>query len=156
MGAFPTGVAIVTAVDNAGRPHGMTCTSLASVSLRPPTLLICLNSGCGTLAALMDSGAFAVNVLHAGARPAAELFASPRPDRFGCVTWQPSALTAAPWLTADAVAIADCRVCEVSVLSDHHVVFGQVIGARHGDDGPPLLHGRRRYGEWAEEQVRLG
>src|SRR5439155_979792 len=44
MSAFPTGVAVVTTTDADGRPHGMTCSSVCSVTLEPPTLLVCLRA----------------------------------------------------------------------------------------------------------------
>ena len=42
MGAFPTGVAIVTALRPDGTPCGLTVNSLTSVSLDPVLLLVCL------------------------------------------------------------------------------------------------------------------
>jgi flavin reductase (NADH) len=88
MSMFPTGMALVTAVDLYGVPHGMTCTALASVTLCPPTLLVCLNSGSGTLAAVRARGIFAVNLLDSGGRGAAELFGSAAGDRFRRVLWE--------------------------------------------------------------------
>ena len=49
MSSYPTGVAVVTAIDDDGNPHGMTCTSLASVALNPPTLLVSFQRTSGTL-----------------------------------------------------------------------------------------------------------
>src|SRR5262245_12636119 len=87
MSSFATGVAIVTAFDRGGRPHGLTCTSLASITLVPPTILVSLDTASGTLAAIRDGGRFAVNLLHSGAKPTAELFASAAGDRFDRVSW---------------------------------------------------------------------
>src|SRR4051812_19144409 len=89
MAEFPSGVSIVTAHDDAGQPRGMTCSALCSVSLSPPILLICLRGNSPTLAGILSTGTFAVNLLHESARPAAELFSS-RADmgkRFDLVTW---------------------------------------------------------------------
>ena len=83
MSMFPTGVAVVTALDLYGMPHGLTCTALASVTLNPPTLLVCLHTGSGTLAAVRARGVFAVNLSHSGARGTAELFGSATTDRAG-------------------------------------------------------------------------
>ena len=68
MTRFPTGVTVVTAMDGGGRPQGMTCSSLASVCLRPPTLLVCLRTLSATQRAVEATGAFAVNLLHSGGR----------------------------------------------------------------------------------------
>ena len=144
MSSYPTGVSVITAVDAYGIPHGMTCTSLSSVTLHPPTLLICLSSQSGTLAAIRHRGAFAVNLLHSDAQATAELFASRTPERFRKVAWQPADQVGAPWLTDDALAVAECTVRLRLPVGDHDVVIGEVVNLRHGE-GKPLLYGQRRY-----------
>ncbi|MDQ3885688.1 MAG: flavin reductase family protein [Actinomycetota bacterium] len=63
MGAFPTGVAIVTTISENGEPLGFTCSSLCSVSLMPPSLLVCVHRASTTLMGVHASGRFAVNLL---------------------------------------------------------------------------------------------
>ena len=147
MSAFPTGVAVITAVGPAGRLHGLTCTSLTSVTLSPPTLLVCLDLRCGTLAAARHAGCFAVNLLHTRGQRAAEVFSSPTPDRFSHVTWRPSRRTRQPWLPDDAFAMAECVVVDASVVGDHAVVFGEVVHVEQSTD-VPLLYGLRRFSGW--------
>ncbi|HEY0637569.1 MAG TPA: flavin reductase family protein [Pseudonocardiaceae bacterium] len=150
MSAFPTGVAVITAAGSSGRPYGLTCTSLASVTLYPPTLLVCLNLRSGTLDTLRKEGAFAVNLLHARAQRAAEVFSAAVPDRFAKIAWQPSPRLGQPWLCEDAFAIAECEVVDTSVVGDHAVVLGEV---RHIDQTAdvPLLYGLRRFSRWRYE-----
>jgi flavin reductase (DIM6/NTAB) family NADH-FMN oxidoreductase RutF len=146
MSAFPTGVAVVTALDAAGVPCGMTCSSLTSVTLVPPTLLVCLRIGSRTLDAVSSCGAFAVNLLHAKAHRAAELFSRPTPDRFGQVSWRCSG-SGLPWLCDDAFALAECRLTRRFEVGDHMVIFGQVSRIVQTED-TPLLHGLRRFASW--------
>jgi flavin reductase (DIM6/NTAB) family NADH-FMN oxidoreductase RutF len=149
MSLFPTGVAIITAIDDDGDPHGMTCTSLSSVTLSPPTLLVCLNRASGTLRAVRG-GRFGVNLLHARGRRAAELFSTPVEDRFGEVRWKHSDVTGMPWLADDAHAFAGCVVRESTVVGDHEIVLGEVCEiVREGD--LPLLYGMREFSVWARE-----
>ncbi|MGI5500324.1 flavin reductase family protein [Lentzea sp. CA-135723] len=143
MAGFPTGVAIITAVDADGTPRGMTCSSLCSVTLAPPTLLACLRTGSPTLAAVLRRGVFAVNLVHGEARATAELFASGAQDRFDRVRWR--AGTGGPHLPDDAHAVADCAVRRAEPVGDHHVVFGEVLRIAEGDATDPLLYGMRRY-----------
>jgi flavin reductase (DIM6/NTAB) family NADH-FMN oxidoreductase RutF len=148
MAGFPTGVAVVTALDAAARPWGMTCTSLAGVALEPPTLLVCLRGASPTLQAVLAGGAFAVNLLHHRARPTAELFASGAQDRFERVQWTLPDGAAGPHLRADARAVADCTVQRHDTHGDHVVVFAQVRHV-HLDPAPaPLLYGLRQYAPW--------
>lgn len=148
MSGFPSGVAVVTTVDDDGAPRGMTCTSLCSVGLRPPSLLVCLDDRSGTLSAVVSRAAFAVNLLHTRGRRAADLFGAPGPGRFADVDWEPVGPHGLPRLVSDAHATAACRVVRTMPGGDHTVVLGaveQVIAAR---EPRPLLYGRRRYAQW--------
>jgi flavin reductase (DIM6/NTAB) family NADH-FMN oxidoreductase RutF len=64
MREFASGVAIVTCANGKERP-GCTAPALASLSLSPPSLVICLERISSTLAVLTQTGAFAVNILAA-------------------------------------------------------------------------------------------
>jgi flavin reductase (DIM6/NTAB) family NADH-FMN oxidoreductase RutF len=147
MSMFPTGVAVVTATDHRGIPHGMTCTALASVTLSPPTLLVCLNSRSGTLAAVRARGVFAVHLLHSGGQRTAELFGSAAPDRFDQVPWAASPATSVP-LLADVAAIAECRLLQAMRSGDHQVILGTVTSTACRDDALPLTYGMRRFTSW--------
>lgn len=158
MAMFPTGVAVVTASAADGGPRGMTCSSICSVTLDPPTLLVCIWSGSPTGAAVRETGAFAVNLLHAEARPTAELFASGAPDRFECVRWSRTERGGAPHL-ADAHAIADFEVTRSMAVGDHRVIFGEslrVLWPYHPGGTTPLLYGLRRFGSWSPDGATAG
>jgi flavin reductase (DIM6/NTAB) family NADH-FMN oxidoreductase RutF len=155
MSSFPTGVAVVTSIGGDGRPHGLTCTSLTSVTLAPPTLLLCLGVRSGTLAALRECGGFAVNLLHSRGRRAAELFASRDPRRFALAPWRPTPGTGMPWLDRDAFAVAECEVGELAPVGDHVVVFGMVRALQWRPD-VPLLYGLRAFSSWASPSAAAG
>ncbi|MFI6206319.1 flavin reductase family protein [Streptomyces sp. NPDC051041] len=148
MSGFPTGVCIVTCTAPDGAPRGMTCSSLCSVSLTPPTLLVCLRDGSPTLEGILDSGGFAVNLLHEGAQEAAELFASGDPRRFDLLPWERSPEAAGPHLVRDAHTVADCEVVLTQKMGDHVTVFGEARGIRHRQPRPPLLYGLRQFRSW--------
>lgn len=147
MARFPSGVSIVTAVDG-DIPWGMTCTSLCSVSLDPPVILVCLRQGSPTLGAILGSGAFSINLLAGDARATASLFASGAPDRFGRVAWYQPYLPGGPHLIADAMAVADCLVTEHKQVGTHAVVFGEVLRVTSLRDAAPLLYGQRQFAVW--------
>ncbi|MEV6808862.1 flavin reductase family protein [Streptomyces sp. NPDC051132] len=151
MSRFPTGVAVLTTTDHDGMPHGMTVSSVCSVSLAPPVLLVCLRIGSPTLRSVLKSGRFAVNLLHGGARAVAELFASGAPDRFDHVRWEydrSDPCAAGPRLFHDAHAVADCLVVDQHASGDHLVVFGSVTRVTPYTDRQPLVYGRREYRVW--------
>ncbi len=153
MAGFPTGVAVVTVLDTGAVPRGMTCSSVCSVTLSPPTLLVCLWSGSPTLAAILRQQHFSVNLLHEHAQQVAELFASGDPERFSRVHWSAGAGTGGPHLDEHAHATADCAVAHTRLVGDHVVIFGEVSRIVHRPANRPLLYGRRRYAAWPHSAV---
>lgn len=147
MSAFPSGLAVVTVMDRTGKPHGFTCSSLCSVGVAPPTLLICVSNRSGTLAVIRDRGQFAVNLLHSQGRYAAEVFSSGSPERFSSLPWVPTPRLGLPHLVTHAHAIAECEVTKTMTASDHVIVLGEVAAMAHRQE-PPLLYGLRRYATW--------
>jgi flavin reductase (NADH) len=156
MTRFPTGVAVVGAFDTGGQPRGMTCTSVCSVSLEPPVVLVCIRHGSPTLEALLHRAGFTVNLLHVGAESTARLFASGKPDRFDDVRWCAGPDRCGPHLPDDAHAIADCRVLRTESVGDHTVVFGTVLRISYQraeqQASRPLLYGLRRFEGWPEKR----
>lgn len=147
MSGFPTGVCVVTADD--GEPRGMTCSSVCSVSLAPPTLLVCLRNGSPTLAAIQSTGRFAVNLLHEHSQQTAELFASGNPRRFELLPWEQVPEACGPHLVRDAHSTADCKVVLTQRVGDHVTVFGETQRIIRHHLHPPLLYGLREFRAWS-------
>ncbi|MFI2435496.1 flavin reductase family protein [Streptomyces sp. NPDC018693] len=156
MAGFPTGVAVVTTLGADDTPWGMTLTSLCSVSLDPPVLLVCMRRGSPTLEAVQAGRRFAVNLLHRGAQGVAELFASGAPDRFDRVDWHAAVDAGGPHLVTAAHTIADCEVTTDHVVGDHVVIMGRVTRVtRLSAERYPLLYGLRRFATWPETEDQL-
>ena len=152
MGAFPTGVIIVTTVDPAGAPKGLTTQSFLSVSTDPPLLVVSLDKTSRTLRALLATRAFAVNFLASGRGDLATRFATKSDDKFSGVEWQPaSAARGSPILAADSVAYAECLVDRTIEAGDHMLVLASVEGGAVLS-GTPLMYYRRTYAAWPEER----
>lgn len=148
MTTLPAGVTIVTATAPDGRPRGMTCSSVCSVTLTPPTVLVCMRTASPTLAAVLARRAFTVNLLHDRARAVAELFASAAPDRFDRVHWQRPPEAGGAHLVRAAHAILDCRLSGSAEVGDHVVAFGEVHTILKLSDDLPLMYGYRHYASW--------
>jgi flavin reductase (DIM6/NTAB) family NADH-FMN oxidoreductase RutF len=138
LGAFATGVTIVTAADRAsGEPVGFTANSFASVSLDPPILLVCLAHTAASYAMFRACKGFAVNVLAAEQEDIARTFATRGADKFGGVAWKPGE-SGAP-LIDGSLARFDCAMHERVTAGDHDILLGRVVGfERH--EGRPLLY----------------
>ncbi len=147
MRVFPTGVAVVTTIDAEGRPRGMTCSSLTSISAAGRVLAVGLTSTGTTCHAVRWNGAFAVNLLHVHGEGAARLFSTKNEDRFSQIAWDRSPVARLPWLTEHSIAAAECRVVDLFEIGDHTLVVGEVICVRQ-TVGTPLLYGDRSYVAW--------
>ena len=127
----------------------MTCTSLASVTVSPPVLLVSLEMHSGTLAALLTTETFTVNLLHVRARHTAEIFASAAADRFARTAWRPSRRLGVPWLADDSFAMAECLLADTLAVGDHVIVLGGVVGTYYAHD-TPLMYGLRQFSCWPQ------
>ncbi len=82
LGAFATGVTIVTTRDAEGRDIGLTANSFNSVSLDPPMVLWSLAKTSKALDAFMQGDSFAVHILSAGQQELSGKFARSSTDKF--------------------------------------------------------------------------
>lgn len=146
------GVCVVTV--GAGRDrHGLTVSSMTSVSLSPPTLLFCLNRHSSAWPMLERTGSFAVNVLAAHHSRVADSFAGRFDhqgiDRFEGASWR-TLRSGAPILN-DAVTAFDCEVEQTIEKHSHYVIFGRVCATLSTSaTSSPLLYWRRRYRELSQ------
>jgi len=149
MRLMVTPVSVVTAMDEQGYPRGLTCSAVCSLSMAPPSMLICVNRGNRSLDAIRHSGGFIVNLLRAGRAEVSDVFASPLPAKFAHTAWQPSPFSGLPLLRRDAIAYVDCGLQAEIVSGSHAILVGLVRGSEAGtpDDGP-LAYWCRNYGRW--------
>jgi flavin reductase (DIM6/NTAB) family NADH-FMN oxidoreductase RutF len=146
MSAFPTGVAIVTTLDEQGEPKGLTTNAVCSVSAEPPLLLVCVDKTSRTLAALRHARRFVVNFMSDGRADLCALFASKADDKFADVYWE-RGLGGVPCLTDDALAYAECLTQEELEAGDHLILIGLVEAGRPPDpEATPILYYRKSYG----------
>ncbi len=143
MGCFATGITIVTAIDAAGIPIGLTANSFTSVSLDPPLLLVCIANTAGTAPVLRQSQHFGVNVLQTSQQPASNRFAGKGEDRFAAIAWGPGE-TGAPLLDGSLVSF-ECQRHAVHEGGDHFLLVGEVVRAQFEPRRDPLLYFRGKY-----------
>ena len=61
-GKFPTGVSVITTVQN-GKIHGMSANGIASVSLDPPLVLVCIGHQRNSYKIVQQTKRFCINIL---------------------------------------------------------------------------------------------
>lgn len=141
LGSFVTGVTIVTARDEHGRPFGLTANSFNSVSLDPPMVLWSLSLSSGSLPVFRDAEAWAVHVLAADQQEMSDRFARPGEDKFaGLVT--EDGPEGAPLLEGYAARFG-CRARFEYEGGDHAIFLGEVVDFEQRDVDPLIYHGGR-------------
>ena len=143
LGCFATGVTVVTCLDAAGKPAGLTANSFTSVSLDPPLLLVCIAKRATSAEAMIAASHFAVNVLQTGQQPASMRFATRHEDRFGPNDWS-AGENGAPVLEKS-LGVFECETHQVYDGGDHHMLVGRVVKARFDGSLDPLLYFRGSY-----------
>jgi flavin reductase (DIM6/NTAB) family NADH-FMN oxidoreductase RutF len=142
LGHFATGVTILTTSTAAGQPLGMTANSLASVSLSPPLLSVCVDREAEMHPVILQASEFVVNVLASDQETLARRFSDKHEDRFEGVGYHlsPEGLI----LLEGALAHLICQREATYPGGDHTIVIGRVVGGST-HEGHPLLYYRGGY-----------
>jgi flavin reductase len=128
-----------------GEPMGITATAMSSLTLDPPSLLICINRTASLHSPLEDVSHFCVNVLHRSQEEIAQMFAdkSRRELRFA-TGWQVDC--ARPPRLADAQAAILCRRIQHFPYGTHSIFIGEVEEVAVRGDVDPLVYVDGKYG----------
>jgi flavin reductase (DIM6/NTAB) family NADH-FMN oxidoreductase RutF len=141
------GVCIITAEDDAGRT-GMTATSVISVSMDPPEVLLSVNEQSSTWPAIQSSRRLGINMLASDQTQLAANFSGvggcKGEQRYQGAQWQRS--PEGCWLLVGALAALACEVVQTLHHRGHALVIARVVGlqVRSADD-EPLLYWQGEY-----------
>jgi flavin reductase (DIM6/NTAB) family NADH-FMN oxidoreductase RutF len=142
MARVPAGVVVVSARGGDGY-RGLTASSLVSISVDPPMVLVGLEREAATRAAVAATRAFNVSVLtrsqefiadrFAGRAPAIDPAWRDVPHHLG-VNGLPLIDGCAAWL--------ECRLVEIHPAGDHDICVAEVTAASAGSGDPLILWDR--------------
>jgi 3-hydroxy-9,10-secoandrosta-1,3,5(10)-triene-9,17-dione monooxygenase reductase component len=138
LGAFATGVTVVTTRSAEGADVGLTANSFNSVSLDPPMVLWSLAKASRALPVFVGSGFFAVHVLAADHEEISARFSRPGADKFAGLDIE-RGLGDTPLLRQFSARF-QCRT-EFQYEGGDHVIFvGRVEAFHHTDTRPLVFH----------------
>jgi flavin reductase (DIM6/NTAB) family NADH-FMN oxidoreductase RutF len=146
LGAFATGVTVITTRGDDEHAYGMTANAFSSVSLDPPLVLVCVISGTMGAEMIERNGTFAVNILGSDQEPISRYFSwkeRPRGQQaFGEIAHR-IGVTGCPILDGVAAHL-DCKVVAGHEAGDHLIYIGEVQALDIDPAVQPLLfHGGR-------------
>ncbi len=132
-----------------GEPMGITATAMSSLSLDPPSLLVCINRAASLHASMEDVSHFGVNVLHRDQEHLAQMFADRAQHALRFTSgWELDG--SLPPRLSDAQASLICRRIDHHRFGTHSIFIGVVEDVRVRDDGNPLVYLDGRYGSVTE------
>ena len=136
---FPTGVTVVTVLDQGGGPHGLTASSFTSVSLEPPLVLVCVDHNANVLDHFRRSDHLAINVLDETQQELSVRFARRGENRFDGVEWRPGQ-NGVP-LIPGAIASFECAMHRMVDAGDHTIFIAEVLGVTYCEGRPLVYYG---------------
>lgn len=139
MRRLAASVSIVVAAGAEG-PTGMAATSITSLTVDPPAVLVCVSRTTSLHALLVPTAPLSVNLLANHHREVSMAFGggTPREERFRVGNWQPAA-NGLPALV-DAQANMECVIDAMIAYGTHSIVIARVIRARVSDTIAPLIY----------------
>jgi len=141
LGAFATGVTIVTTRGLDTDDVGLTANSFSSVSLEPPMVLWSLSKSSSSIEAFRGAAHFAVHVLSSAQETLSTRFASKGIDKFAGVPVDRGP-DGVPMLR-DCAARFTCRTVHQYEGGDHVIFVGEVLELLSSAVPPLVFHGGR-------------
>jgi flavin reductase (DIM6/NTAB) family NADH-FMN oxidoreductase RutF/DNA-binding IclR family transcriptional regulator len=150
LGAFVTGVTIITTVDADGKPRGVTANSFSSVSLDPPLVLWSQATTSQSFPVFRDAKRFVVNILSEEQVELSRRFATSKiVDKFEGVSHR-KGMGGIPILDGSS-AFLECRSFATYPGGDHVVYLGEVENFERSARKPLAFHGGRYMVAYAHE-----
>jgi len=138
LGAFTTGVTIVTTRGADGLDYGLTANSFNSVSIDPPMVLWSINKDSSSAQAFTQGSHFAVHILATDQEPLSNRFAKSSADKFSGLDLQrgPSDVP----LLDGCSARFQCKTTYQYEGGDHIILVGKVLAFDRFDKAPLVFH----------------
>lgn len=124
MGSFPSGVTVITTLDDDGDVVGLTASAFSSLSMDPPLVLFCPNYTSDSYPMLIRNRRFAIHLLSGTQQNEAYTFARKGKDKAAGLDWVLSELGNP--LLPNATAIIECELWREYEGGDHAIMVGAV------------------------------
>ncbi|HLW61647.1 MAG TPA: flavin reductase family protein [bacterium] len=142
---YPAAVTVITYLDAAGHPSGMTATAVCSLSIAPPSVIVCVNRDARAHAAITQGGRFGINLLALGQEHLATHCSRPGAEKTLQPEWISGSGGAHTPVLRGALAHLDCTVRQHFEAYTHSVVIGEVTLVQLGPAAMPLVYAEGSY-----------
>lgn len=139
MRRLAASVSIVVAQSDEG-PVGIAATSITSLTIDPPAVLICVNRTTSLHPLLVPTAPLSINLLARSQKDVSAAFGggTPREERFKIGEWKTGS-NGLPQLTG-AQANLDCVIDAMLAYGTHSIVIARVLSATISEGVDPLIY----------------
>ena len=136
-------VCVVSAKDQ-GERHAMTATSVTSLSMEPPSMLICINKEASIHKLISKDSSFCINILSNNQRELAEV-CSDREEgesRFKSEAWKDSEDFI---FNEESLSNIFCSCIDLIEYTSHTIFIGKVLRSMNNENLKPLIYASGNY-----------
>jgi styrene monooxygenase reductase component len=138
-GKIPTGVAVLTTLENNGDVHGITINSFFSLSIKKPSILVSISKSATSHDLIVNNGIFGLSVLNSEQKKYAEFFSRNNqeklPDEFKFIS-----LNDGIYVIENSLIQFSCELDFITSVSDHTLFAANVTKVNSNDSSPLVWH----------------
>ena len=143
MRFLASSVSVVSAKDSNGKLYAMTASSVTSLTIDPPAILVCVNKDASIHDVLVPGSEMCINILSNAQQDISNLCSSndPESQRFSNDCWNTEET---PFLK-DSQSNIFSQVDEVIGYNSHSIIIAKVLHAQSADSFDSLIYADGRY-----------
>jgi len=138
-GKIPTGVAVLTTLENSGDLHGITINSFFSLSIKKPLVLVSISKSAVSHDLIVNNGRFGLSVLNSDQREYADFFSRNNkeklPDKFEMIT-----INDGIYVIENSLIQFSCELYSMNSVFDHTLFAANITKVNSNDSSPLVWH----------------
>ena len=135
-GAFPTGVTVITILDEAGEVQGMTASSFLSVSLDPPLVSVCVTNDADFMKYAKEEKTLAISILSEDQKEISNQFAGMNKEDIDVKFSNSGAVP----IIADSAAWYQTEIKQIIPAGDHKFLLCEITDLGRDVEKKPLVY----------------
>ena len=131
-------VSVISNTQSNGRKNAITVSSVTSISINPPSIIVCINKKSSIHESLILDSKFCINLVNEEQRDIAEICSDPNRinERFKNIEW----IGDKPPIMKNALVNIICKVDKIVEYKTHSIVIGLVQKIKNSEHKNPLMY----------------
>ncbi|MEC7881187.1 MAG: flavin reductase family protein [Chloroflexota bacterium] len=138
-GKIPTGVSVLTTLENNGDLHGITINSFFSLSIKKPSILVSISKSAVSHDLIANNGRFGLSVLNSDQREYADFFSRNNkeklPDKFKLIPMNDGI-----YVIKNSLIQFSCELHSMNSVFDHTLFAANITKVNSNDSSPLVWH----------------